>query len=182
MRTPRVSATPAAAVLCRAGVARVTAVALALASCGGTVASAVDGGASDGSTPAHDGCPSVAAALCTGSQDAGVADTGAAPDARVCMTVDPTSYDQTCTADPDCVAAGGGTFCSGEPWCMCAGDTINVVDQARYKQAIDEVIVRLAPGPGGCSCPYFGSPRCVQKHCRLCGGPGGGAPGCPDGG
>ena len=119
--------------------------------------------------------PAVNTALCTGTQDASV-DTGA------CIVLDPATFDQTCKQDSDCLAATGGTFCSNAPWCMCPGATINVDGQSRYDAILQEIQSNLKPGPGGCSCPFFGTPRCVAKLCTLCGGAAGNSPGCPDGG
>jgi hypothetical protein len=212
--------------LCRSRALRVIAVVVALAGCGGSLASPVDGGSSEGSSPPPAGCPSIHdidteasvgkactpegtyclnpacdpctkncpavkcaqgvwatainTALCTGTPDASV-DTGTAPDAAVCIDIDPTTFDNTCNVDADCMAVTGGTFCGNGPWCMCLGATINVDGQTRYQAEIADLESRIKPGPGGCTCPFFGSPRCNLGHCALCGGAAGNE-GCPDGG
>ena len=126
--------------------------------------------------------PAVNTALCTSAPDASPGADAGAPDARVCIDIDPTSFDQTCKGDSDCFEVTGGTFCGNGPWCMCGGASINVDDQSRYEAALADLRSRITPGPGGCFCPYLGSPRCVHGLCTLCGGPGGANPGCPDGG
>jgi hypothetical protein len=117
-------------------------------------------------------------ALCTG--DAGGGDASVIDAAPVCMTLDPRSFDQTCAVTADCIAVTGGTFCSGQMWCMCPGETINAADKASYEAALQNIESTLQRAPGGCSCPFFGSPWCNMGHCALCGGASGGA--CPDGG
>jgi hypothetical protein len=36
------------------------------------------------------------------------------PDAGVCVSIDPSSYDVACNVDADCVTVGSGTICSGD--------------------------------------------------------------------
>ena len=115
-------------------------------------------------------------ALCSEKRDASVAD------AALCIEIDPASFDQACNVDSDCFQIAGGKFCSGGPWCMCGIAAINVADKTVYESEIQDLQTRLKPGPGVCSCPYFGTPRCVANHCTLCGGAAGHPPGCPDGG
>jgi hypothetical protein len=111
---------------------------------------------------------------CTSPVD--VIDAGPPPDAGVCVNVDVSTYDQSCTVDSDCVEISAGLLCDKD--CLCGGSTINGDGQARY----DAAIAPLGTGPA-CSCPGFGNPRCVKGHCTMCGGPGApNQPGCPDGG
>jgi hypothetical protein len=125
--------------------------------------------------------PAVNTAICI-APDAGTgSDTGAPPDAGLCIDMSPSGFDQACTGDPDCIRVAVGTMCTNAPWCMCAAASINVADQARYEAALEDMQSRITPGPQGCSCPFFGSPRCVGSRCTLCGGAGS-SPGCPDGG
>jgi hypothetical protein len=126
--------------------------------------------------------PAVNTALCTSKPDAGPG-IDATPDGGACIDLDPRSFDQTCSGDSDCVEVTGGTFCAGASWCTCGGESINVDDKSRYDTAFKNIQSTLTPGPGGCFCPYLGSPRCAAGHCTLCGGPGGSPnDGCPDGG
>lgn len=94
-----------------------------------------------------------------------------ASDAGACVNVDVSTYDQTCSADSDCMEVTGGAVCTGA--CACGGSAINVDGKARYEAAV------AAVKPAQCFCPAGGFPRCVQNHCRLCGGPSGS---CGDGG
>ncbi len=126
--------------------------------------------------------PAVNTAICTEPPDAGGSVDARAPsDASVCIDLDLSTYDQSCKTDPDCFAVTGGTFCSNAPWCMCPAATINVDGKSRYDAALKDIQTRLAPGPGGCTCPYFGAPRCILGKCALCGGAAGPAD-CRDGG
>ena len=122
-------------------------------------------------------------AICTGQPDAGGSvDAGADADANVCITLDPSTYDHACTQDPDCMTVTGGTFCGNGPWCMCPAETINVDGKSRYDAELQNIESHLKPGPGGCTCPFFGTARCVVGKCTLCGGAAGTPPGCPDAG
>jgi hypothetical protein len=127
--------------------------------------------------------PAVSTAICAAKPDASMSgDTGAPPDGGACVTIDPLSYDQTCSQDSSCIRVTPGTFCQDAPWCSCGFATINVEGQSRYEAALQDRS-RLTPGPGGChSCPYLGTPRCVAGRCTLCGGAGSANDGCPDGG
>ena len=114
---------------------------------------------------------------CPGTSDAGPPPADAAveaePDAGECVTIDLSTYDRSCQQTSDCVDITSGTLCSGD--CLCGGSAINVDGQARYQQAISGLV------PGGCGCPYFGSPTCVLGQCVICGNVNQ-SPGCPDGG
>jgi hypothetical protein len=124
-------------------------------------------------------------AICVSQPDASPdLDAAPPPDARVCADLSPTGFDQSCTKDADCMQATFGTFCSNEPWCMCGGATINVADKPRYDAALQDLRSHVTPGPGGCLCPFLGTPRCAVGQCTLCGGPANppGHPECPDAG
>lgn len=112
--------------------------------------------------------PAVNTALCT-------ADAVPPP----CPAIDGSGFDQSCQSDPDCVAVTAGSFCPGAPQCLCGRDAINAKDKSSYEQQLSAIEAQSHPGPGGCNCPFFGTPRCIAHHCTLCGGAG---PACPDGG
>jgi hypothetical protein len=119
-------------------------------------------------------------ALCVG--DASVSTRGdASPDAGACAQLDPTSFDQSCKSDSDCVAIDVGTVCVNGPSCLCPAAAINVVDQSSYEAELKAIESNVKPGPGWCGCPFFGTPRCATGRCVLCGGASGSA-GCADGG
>jgi hypothetical protein len=122
--------------------------------------------------------PAVNTALCT-STSPGESDDAGAP---VCISVDPTSYDQSCAVDSDCLEITAGDFCEGTAWCTCGVAAINVAGKASYEQQMNDIQTKLKAGQGGCFCPFLGHPTCVAGACTLCGSPAGGSPGCPDGG
>ena len=182
--------------------AHAVAIIAALTGCGGVMASPPDASAtgcpsgSDIQTQAAVGkacasagllCPEPAcdpcsqnchAVTCTGGVWVSTVNTAICVDAGgACVTIDPTSFDPSCKLDSDCMAIAAGTFCSGQPWCMCPAAAINVDGQGQY-QADQQALQSLGPQPIGCGCPYFGSPRCIGNVCTVCGG----ANPCPDGG
>lgn len=176
------------AVLCLKRAVHGISVAAALYACGGSVASSGSGSAADASTPSADGCTSTA--TCPSAPDASPADASAGSDASapadggVCVDLGPAGFDTTCTRDADCMMVTFGTFCSDTAWCMCGGSVMNVDGKARYDAALQDLRARVTPGPGGCFCPFLGTPRCAVGQCTLCGGPANpnGQPDCHDAG
>ena len=123
--------------------------------------------------------PAVDTATCTSGVEAGAIGTvDAGTDSMTCTMLDQSGFDQSCTQDPDCVAVSAGTICNTGS-CLCAAAAINVSDQARYQDMVMKLVATLQPPPGGCNCPSFGKPRCIDNVCRTCGGA---SPACPDGG
>ena len=118
------------------------------------------------------------AVTCTGGVWVSTVNTGICIDAGgACVTIDPSTFDPSCKLDSDCMAIVSGTFCSGQPSCVCPGPVaINVAGQSQY-QAQLQAVYSLGP-PLGCFCPYVGHPRCVANVCTVCGDPNP----CPDGG
>lgn len=96
--------------------------------------------------------------------DAGAA--GDAGDAGVCIDVEPSQFDTSCDASTDCVPIAAGTFCAGYN-CSCPGATINAASQSDYAS----LIATVPHGPGICSCPFLGSPRCIASQCVFCPNP-----------
>lgn len=197
MKTPL----PSRVILSHRPVAHVVAIAAALMGCGGVVATSPDASAtgcpasSDIQTQAAVGkacaseglyCPELNcdpcsqnchAVTCNGGAWAPALNTGlCTDDAGACMTIATSSFDQSCTLDSDCMAISSGTFCSGQPWCLCPSDAINVDGQSQYQA--DMQALQSLGGSLGCPCPFFGSPRCIGNVCTVCGG----ANPCPDGG
>jgi hypothetical protein len=84
------------------------------------------------------------------------------PDDR-CVDIEPSSYDQSCKADSDCVAISSGDICTGYD-CTCPNASINKDDQTRYEQLFSSV----QPGPGPlCECPALGFAHCVESKCTF---------------
>ncbi|HSQ64652.1 MAG TPA: hypothetical protein VLM85_15620 [Polyangiaceae bacterium] len=129
--------------------AQVIAIAAALIGCGGMVASPPDASTPDASDQ----------------------------DAVACLTIAASSFDTSCKLDSDCMAIASGTFCSGQPACLCPGPVaINVASQSQYQAQLQAV--QSLWHPLACFCPYVGPPRCIGNVCTACGGP----MACPDGG
>lgn len=95
------------------------------------------------------------------------------PDAPVCVDLDPSTFNQSCTQSSDCISVTAGELCTGD--CFCGGATINASEEMRYSAATAGI------RPGLCGCPLLGNPTCVNGQCVVCGGPSP-SPGCPDGG
>jgi hypothetical protein len=99
---------------------------------------------------------------------------------RMCVDIQITSDELTCTSDEECtLAVGGGEVCSGG--CACPGYPVNTAGAA----SIEEKLSTLSQdGCGGC--PYEGQARCLGGQCTLCPNPEfmgiPQPPGCLDGG
>jgi hypothetical protein len=108
-----------------------------------------------------------------GGADSG-ADSSPPKDASgVCVDIQLSSFDTSCTTSADCVSVTTGTICTGS--CACGGSTINVSDQAKYDAELSSV------HPAECPCVSAGAPQCVGSTCTICGGASS-PPGCVDGG
>lgn len=108
--------------------------------------------------------------LQNGGSDSGTnTDTSRAVDAYfgvdaspICL-VDSSNYDQSCSADSDCVRADFGNYCQ---WlCRCGEDAINRASLARFNA--DVAMTPLGQGrvPGVCSCGYIVDPCCRGGQC-----------------
>jgi hypothetical protein len=84
--------------------------------------------------------------------------------------IDPSTYDQSCKVDADCVPITAGDICTGA--CLCGGVTINRSGQARYDAAISGIM------PGPCLCPAQPVPQCIGGTCGFCTGGPTDPPGC----
>jgi hypothetical protein len=99
-------------------------------------------------------------------EDEGVPDTGA----PLCVDVDLSTYDTSCTQDSDCVEINAGEICP-RTTCLCGGSAVNVSEQARYEAAIAPIVAAdsaPSPMPFVCGCPFFGNPVCAKGQCTLC--------------
>ncbi|MEO7108924.1 MAG: hypothetical protein ABI183_00685 [Polyangiaceae bacterium] len=149
-----------------------------LAACGGTIAPVDETDSTPDAGTSSSGGGSITRDAGRAKVDSGVT---TIVDASVCIDLDPADYDTSCNADTDCIDITAGEICSGYN-CTCGGATISTKDQDKY----DALFNSIHPSTGPiCSCPYFGTPRCVQGTCTFCprsdlGGP---IPaGCPDAG
>jgi len=114
--------------------------------------------------------PALAAGLlvaCAGRTTASSgAPDGAAGDGAACVSVELSSYDQSCNVDADCVEITSGSVCNGS--CQCGGSAINVDGESRYRSQVAGITA------GECPCFAGGNPTCVDHTCTLCSpGPGG---------
>jgi hypothetical protein len=126
-------------------------------------------------SPAQPECVNGTCTLCEPGEDCDVtSEVDASADANVCVDLEPSMFDTSCTTTADCLEVTLGEICSSG--CLCGGSAINAMDEAKYEQAV-------APVSQGelCACPYLGSPVCVGGTCIVC-GPGTSQPGCPDAG
>jgi hypothetical protein len=80
-----------------------------------------------------------------------------------CASVDPSTYDSSCSKDTDCALIDVGQLCSGGCWCNQTA-AINVAGLMKYNAATKGM------SPGGCSCGFPGTPTCVGGRCALCSG------------
>lgn len=116
------------------------------------------------------GCPAEAAPRCLGGQcticngpngpSGCFPDAGPAPDAGKCVDVVPSSYDQSCQVDSDCIEITAGTICS--PSCFCGGAAISASNQTKYNLQIAGI------ANADCPCAFAGTPQCVQHTCTIC--------------
>jgi hypothetical protein len=88
----------------------------------------------------------------------GQASSTSCPFSSICVDVDVSAYDQSCTRSEDCMAIASGTQCN---WgCLCPDAAVNVSGQAQYEQAIGAL-----PDCGDCGCPARRYPCCVEGRC-----------------
>ncbi len=82
------------------------------------------------------------------------------PNGNSCGSISTSDYDQSCTADSDCVLEPEGDFC--QAICTsCAGGAINVKAQAQYEADPASKISR----PYLCPCPITPAAVCNQGKC-----------------
>jgi hypothetical protein len=129
------------------------------AGCGNGVRVLADGGAADGA-----GGSGVAA---TESGTAG-GDDGA----QAMCNIIASNYDDTCSADDDCidVTSGGsvyfGSWCGAE--CLCVNGAINRDAEAQYVADVERTPIGTgAVRPPACGCPNAGLPCCRAGRCSL---------------
>ncbi len=78
-----------------------------------------------------------------------------------------TDYDQSCTADEDCVPVADGEKCSIER-CGCPDTAINVAEQERYERDLALTPCVLTPlNSAQCVCPPDDGAVCNDGICAL---------------
>jgi hypothetical protein len=149
------------------------------------------GGAESGNGPTDASRYSDVASVDVGSEptDASYAalDAGAAPDASTdaagaetsvdaasCTVVLASSYDQSCTADTDCVSVGQVSVCPATCVDFCPLWTINRNAAAQYRAALTQDVPASPPTtpgvpPSVCSCPPVLFPCCRGGRCQESG-------------
>jgi hypothetical protein len=97
-----------------------------------------------------------------------VSEGGGPEDSGVCVDVDISTYDTSCSQDSDCIGISSGEICPRST-CFCGGSAVNVSEQSRYQAAISSIVVadEQAP-PFVCACPPIGIPVCAAGRCTLC--------------
>jgi hypothetical protein len=104
----------------------------------------------------------------SGGIEAGTFDTGTREvDSGLCVTLDPSHYDQSCQTETDCIAVYAGQLCDGYS-CFCSlGGTINMSAEASYQMTLSTIHA----GTGlGCGCPVSPQPQCLAGTCTICAG------------
>jgi len=157
-----------------------------------------DVGASPAGTSGDDGAPSDATATeADTTSDATAIDAGTMPDATstgacgddagvrtsdaACPTIRVADYDQSCTADSDCVEVGEGNACDLGCGFSCGGHAINRCALARYeadvaaarRRADLDAAFTVDPSSGypNCNCPEDSFVCCRAGQCvddRCC--------------
>jgi hypothetical protein len=91
---------------------------------------------------------------------------------EVC-SIEPSSYDRTCSVASDCVTQAGpfpvqfGDFCQPNT-CWCGGSAINRDSVSQYVHDVSMTPWGTdAITPPICSCPMFGAPCCVSGQCTV---------------
>ena len=85
-------------------------------------------------------------------------------DGSACL-IAASDYDQSCSADSDCVRVDFGNYCN---WlCRCGGDAINRASLNQF--TADIAMTPLGQGriPGVCSCGYIFGPCCRKGQCTT---------------
>ena len=89
--------------------------------------------------------------------------TNGCPNGNTCGAISTADYDQSCTADADCVEEPAGDFCQQNHCTNCVGGAISTKAQAQYEADLASKITR----PSFCPCP---SPRpavCDHGKCVV---------------
>jgi hypothetical protein len=92
-------------------------------------------------------------------------DASCCSDASPVCLITASHYDQSCSADSDCVRVDFGNYCD---WlCRCGGDAINRASLNRF--TADIAMTPLGQGciPGVCSCGYIFGPCCREGQCTT---------------
>jgi hypothetical protein len=84
-------------------------------------------------------------------------------DASTCVSVQASSFNQSCKVDTDCIEVATGTLCTGQ--CRCPTDTISASAQGAYDMAIAPI---LGGPPPNCLCPSPGYAYCAGGTCAIC--------------
>jgi hypothetical protein len=105
--------------------------------------------------------PDVSSAMDAGSLDAGSAMEAGSPDANPCMVV-ASDYDQTCSADSDCVGVISGDVCPLTSHCGVSTflEGINVSQQDVYESALETALAKFT----------LMEPLCPQTPIACCRG------------
>jgi len=118
----------------------------------------------------------------TTTNDGGITELEAGPDGSVCVDVETSAFDTSCTGDTDCIGVtAGGQICSGFN-CLCPNASISADSESAYHA----LLAKVTSGTGsGCGCPLLGTPHCIASQCVFCPNPALSKtipPGCPDAG
>lgn len=103
--------------------------------------------------------------------DASIHSEGGYPNGVTC-NIQASAYDNSCTADSDCVTSANGfsvalgDYC--DAGCFCPTDTISQGAAAQYANDVAKTPWGMgAFGSQGCNCGAAANPCCVAGHCSL---------------
>jgi hypothetical protein len=85
------------------------------------------------------------------------------PNGNSCGAISTSDYDQSCTADADCVEEPAGDFCQQNKCTNCIGGAISTKAQAQYEADLASKITRSSLYP----CPFPGPATCDRGKCVV---------------
>jgi hypothetical protein len=85
------------------------------------------------------------------------------PNGNSCGAISTSDYDQSCTADADCVEEPAGDFCQQNKCTNCIGGAISTKAQAQYEADLASKITRSSL----CPCPFPGPATCDRGKCVV---------------
>lgn len=102
-------------------------------------------------------------------------------DGAICIDLEVSAFDTSCSVASDCIGIYAGNLCSGYN-CICPVASISAASEAAYQAAL----AKVTEGQPACGCPLFGTAHCIASQCVFCPNPAlnpsSYPPGCPDGG
>ena len=145
---------------------------LFFAACGGKTSGVYPGGSSGGSSGGSAGSSSGSTGGGSSSGGGSLGSPGPSSSSTsssggsssstdpMCVDINPSSFDQSCNQNSDCVGVASGAFCTGD--CFCPDAAINGSGYSQYQAEISSIM------PGLCGCPAESPPACSGHTCVPC--------------